>query len=181
MASMNPQLCKRLENVLAGEVDKAAALQVVAEGWQSVLADQSAFFRELTVVVTGESGIHSPDRAPAAHEKAKVVQALADARRGLHVVHQGFLRDLNVVIAAEAAIRSRGSESSTKSKPIETYHGVEIYSTVLGLDSFKAGSKEGLVRYKCDVSAVVLISCTREGIREMIDKRISSLKAFSRN
>ena len=85
---------------------------------------------------------------------AESKQAIADARRELTADHHVLLQDLNDVAAAEAALPRRG-------EPLEVYRGVEIYAITCGV-----------TRMMCVVKTVTLISCTREGIRGMIDEAL---------
>ena len=97
--------------------------------------------------------------------EAESKQAVADARREVMADHHVLLRDLNEVVTAEAALRRRG-------EPIETYRGAEICAITLGVTRMTPADTAGRERFKCIVRTVTFISCTREGIRGMIDEAL---------
>ena len=95
--------------------------------------------------------------------EAESKKAIADARREVTADHHVLLQDINDVVAAEAALRRRG-------EPIESYRGAEIYAITLGVTHTTGAA--GRARFKCIVKTVNLISCTRQGVRSMIDEAL---------
>jgi hypothetical protein len=155
-AGMNPQLRERLEIATAGKLDKAEAMQVIAAARRSVSTAHQAYLKELHAVLATGATTGSSVSA------AEVL----------------FFQDLHAVLVAEAAIGFVSYTLTTKSEPkaatnrqpTEIYGGVEIYSIVLGRKRPMAGQSNGLARFKCEVNATTVVSCTREGIRAMIDR-----------
>ena len=97
--------------------------------------------------------------------EAESRRAIADARHEVTADHHALLQDLNDVVAAEAALLRRD-------EPIEIYRGTGIYTITLGVTRMTAADTAGRARFKCVVKTVTLISCTREGIRSMIDEAL---------
>jgi hypothetical protein len=102
-ADMDRQLREQLELATAGKLNRAGAMQAVADARCSVSATHAAFLRELNAVLVAGAAIGSS------------VSAAQDE----------FLQELNAVLTAEAAIKLYGS-SLTKSEAKTAVNGEPI-------------------------------------------------------
>jgi CheY-like chemotaxis protein len=156
MAQMKPEVREQLQRVIDHEILEPLAGCVIADAGKDFDASHRAFLTALSTVVEAERD-----------SDEKVKQAARDARRDMSAAHRDLIRDLNMILAAEAAVRLAGEAP-------ENYRGVEIVPVALGLVSM-SGAAAGCLRFKSTVGAATLVSCTREGIRSMIDEETLGL------